>query len=57
MAGWPISAAANVSLQLLWVLQISAAIAAVLQQKLNVDPSRFYIKVRLATAAKWSSHN
>jgi hypothetical protein len=30
---------------LLCVLQISAAIAAVLQQKLKVDPSRFYLKV------------
>jgi hypothetical protein len=27
------------------MLQISAAIAAVLQQKLKVDPSRFYLKV------------
>jgi hypothetical protein len=29
------------------MLQISAAIAAVLQQKLKVDPSRFYLKVVL----------
>jgi phenylpyruvate tautomerase len=31
--------------------QISAAIAAVLQQKLNVDPSRFYLKVSSSSSS------